>query len=70
MFNFNQLLTHIAFTFAMMQYQWAWLAALFASSISNASPTASTIDKKGAVASESAICSNIGIELLKRGVST
>lgn len=70
MFTFNQLLTHIVFTFAVMQYQSAWLAALLASSFSNASPTAYHIDTKGAVASESTICSNIGIGLLKRGVST
>jgi gamma-glutamyltranspeptidase len=37
-------------------------------SIASAGPVESSKDKWGAVASESSICSNIGIELLKRGV--
>jgi len=53
-----------------MKYYWVLLATFFAISFSHAFPSVSSIDKKGAVASESAICSNIGIELLKRGVST
>jgi gamma-glutamyltranspeptidase len=53
-----------------MKYHWNLLAALFVSPFSNASPPVSTIDNKGAVASESTICSEIGIELLKRGVRT
>jgi hypothetical protein len=68
MFDHRHSLNHVEFTFATMQYHWGLLVVLFANSFTNAFPPESTIDKKGAVASESTICSNIGIELLKRGV--
>lgn len=55
-----------------MRYRLALVAALLACSPINASilnPVRQSEDKKGAVASESKICTEIGIELIKRGVS-
>ena len=46
-----------------------WLGALLNAPAVFASVIASSADTKGAVACESKLCSGIGIELLKRGVS-
>jgi putative hemolysin len=57
---------------AAMRYRPALVAAFLACSSSSAStlnPVHQRADKKGAVASESKICTEIGIELIRRGVS-
>ena len=58
--------------FAAMRFQTALVAVLLACSSTEASPlnlVHHSADKKGAVASENEICTQIGIELIKRGVS-
>ena len=55
-----------------MRYRSAFVAAFLACSVSSASiqnPLHPSVHMKGAVASESKICTEIGIELIKKGVS-